>query len=294
MFGYVRPVLDRLSQEDRDCYRRAYCGLCHTLGRRYGLLARFTLSYDLTFLALLYAGAGGTEVCTCRCPAHPLRTPGQCLRGAAMDRTADASIILTWYKLCDDVDDHGPVTGLPYRLVRLLFRRAHRKAAAALPELDAKAAENMARLAILEGERSPKLDRVADTFAGILAAASEACGGDENRRRAMEQLLYHLGRWIYLADAWDDLKKDRKKHRYNALDARFEGRAEEERDYVETTMTHSARLAGAAAELLDLGPQRAAIENVLYTGLPAVQCAVLEGRWKEVQKQGRKIHERSV
>lgn len=291
MFGYVRPALDGLSEEDRGCYRQAYCGLCHALGRRHGWLTRFTLSYDLTFLALLYASEAGTECCSRRCPAHPLRAPAQCFCGEAMDRAADASVILTWYKLCDDVADHGPVTGLPYRLVRLLFRRAYRRAAAALPELDARAAENMARLAALERERSPQLDRVADTFAGILAAA--AWGGDD-RRRAMEQLLYHLGRWIYLADAWDDLKKDKKKRRYNPLDARFEGRAEEERDYVETTMTHSVRLAGAAAELLDLGPQQAAIENVLYTGLPTVQRAVLEGRWKEAQKQGRKIHERSV
>ena len=293
MFGYVRPALDGLSEEDRGCYRQAYCGLCHALGRRHGWMARFTLSYDLTFLALLYAGEAGAERCSRRCPAHPLRAPAQCFCGEALDRAADASVILTWYKLCDDVADHGPISGLPYHATRLLFRRAYCRAAEALPELDARAAENMARLAVLERERSPQLDRVADTFAGILAAAGKT-GGDEKRHRVMEQLLYHLGRWVYLADAWDDLEKDRKKDRYNPLNARFAGHASEERDYVETTMTHSIRLAGAAAELLDLGPQRAAIENVLYTGLPTVQRAVLEGRWKEVQKQGRKIHERSV
>ena len=34
-------------------YRGIYCTLCRRLGRRYGLHARMTLSYDLTFLALL-------------------------------------------------------------------------------------------------------------------------------------------------------------------------------------------------------------------------------------------------
>ena len=135
---------------------------------------------------------------------------------------------------------------------------------------------------------------MADTFASILAAAAEDCGGDEPRRRAMGQLLYHLGRWVYLVDAWDDLAEDEKKHRYNPLDARFDGRAREERVYVETTMLHSARLVAAAANLIEFGPWRPVIENVVYSGLPAVQSAVLDGRWRELQKQGRAAHERSV
>lgn len=293
MFGYVRSVTDKLSTEDRDRYKQAYCGLCHVLGRRHGWLARLTLSYDLTLLALLYAGGGPTDTCACRCPIHLLRRPRPCLCGEAMTRAADASVILTWYKLCDDVEDHGPLSGLPYRLLRLFFQRAHGRAAQALPGLEQRAQENMARLSVLEQEQSPRLDRVADTFAGILAAAGP-CGYDSARDRAMEQLLYHIGRWIYIADAWDDLERDRKKHCYNPLDARFSGGAAGERDYVETTMTHSVRLACAAADLIDLGPWRAVIENILELGLPAVQRAVLNGTWKEVQKQGRRMHERSV
>ena len=53
MFGYVRPPLEVLSQEEADRFRRMYCGLCHTLGERYGLAARFILNYDFTYLAML-------------------------------------------------------------------------------------------------------------------------------------------------------------------------------------------------------------------------------------------------
>lgn len=59
MFGYVRPAADRLTQEQTDLFRSAYCGLCRTLGRRYGLPARMILNYDLAFLAILLAGGGG-------------------------------------------------------------------------------------------------------------------------------------------------------------------------------------------------------------------------------------------
>ena len=294
MFGYVRPVLNELTQGQKDSYQSAYCGLCHALGRRHGWLARFTLNYDFTLLALLHYGCSGSDAVECRrCPAHPFRKKKSCLCGEPLEAAADESMILIWHKLSDDVADGNLITGLPARLLRFLLRKAYRRAAEARPEFDAGVRREMERLNRLEGERSPQLDRVADTFAKILAAASADCA-EPAHRRAMEQLLYHLGRWVYLVDAWDDLNEDRKAGRYNPLDARFSGNAREERDYVETTMTHSVRLICSAFNLLEFGPWQPVIENVLYRGLPGVQSAVLDGRWKEVKKQRRQTHERSV
>ena len=295
MFGYVRPVLNQLDEGQRDAYQSAYCGLCHTLGRRHGFLARFTLQYDFTFLAILLAAGESPDRTLCRrCPAHPLRKPRVCLSGERMDAAADQSVILTYYKLCDDVDDRGAVTGLPYRFVRRLFRRAYRRAAGARPEFDAQVRESLGRLRQLEEDRSPELDRAADAFARILASASAAYPEGSLMRRALGELLYHLGRWIYLMDAWDDLEEDKRHARYNPLDARFQGRAPEEKEYLNTTAVHSVRLAGAAANLMELGSWTPVVENVLYLGLPAVQSAVLDGSWKEMRKTRRRPHERSL
>ena len=53
MFGYIMPSFSTLSQEQKDRFRAAYCGLCKVLRQRYGLTGSATLSYDLTFLAIL-------------------------------------------------------------------------------------------------------------------------------------------------------------------------------------------------------------------------------------------------
>ena len=294
MFGYVRPVLARLSPEQQDAYQGAYCGLCHALGRRHGWLARLTLQYDFTFLAILLTAGEGGGRCECRrCPVHPLRKPRVCASGARMDAAADQSIILTWHKLSDDVDDHSFFTGLPYRFVRLLFRRAYGRAAQAQSGFDAQVREGLARLRELEEANSPQMDQAADAFANILACAARAAS-QERTRRVLEQLLYHLGRWVYLMDAWDDLDDDVKQGRYNPLDARFQGQARENRDYLGTTATHSLRLMGSALELLELGEWTPIVENIVYLGLPAVQSAVLDGRWKEMRDIRRKPHERSL
>ena len=53
MFGYVITNCKTLSEEERARFRAMYCGMCHTLKKRYGNLSRFTLSYDMTFLAMV-------------------------------------------------------------------------------------------------------------------------------------------------------------------------------------------------------------------------------------------------
>ena len=116
MFGYILADPQHMTDEEYLRYRGAYCGLCHALGERHGWLARFTLQYDFTFLAiLLAAGEQGDRPSCRRCPAHPWRKPRACLAGKRLYDAADESIILFYHKLSDDVSDHGLITGLPYR-----------------------------------------------------------------------------------------------------------------------------------------------------------------------------------
>ena len=290
MFGYVRPALSLLPQEEKDRYQGAYCGLCHAMGKRHGFLARFTLSYDFAFLAILFSGNEQGEWCRRRCPAHPLKKKRSCLCSPGLDAAADASMILTWHKLRDDVTDHGWLRGLPARLLSLLLRRPYRKAQAARPEFAHQVEEQLVKLRYLEEKRTPSIDRTADAFACVLEGAVPQ-DSENGRRRVLEQMLYHVGRWIYLVDAWDDLEEDREHGRYNPLIARFGDGVEQEKDYLATTMTHSLKLAVSAANLIDFGQWGTVVNNMLYQGLPAVQEAVLSGRWKELQKKRREIHE---
>lgn len=116
MFGYVRPVRCQLSPEERQAYDSVYCGLCHALARRYGPAWTFSLSYDLTFLALLLAALdGGAVVRQKRCLAHPLRGRPVLMRQRALQYAADASVLLTDHQARDHVRDEsgGAALGRP-------------------------------------------------------------------------------------------------------------------------------------------------------------------------------------
>lgn len=276
MFGYVRPLRGALSPEDWAAYQETYCGLCHCLKRRCGFSARFTLNYDFVFLALLLEEGERQSAVTRRCAAHPVKGRPCMEPDPALELCARKSVVLAYYKLLDSVRDEGFWRGLGARCAALLLKRAYRSASREQREFDAHVRACLDRLAALEAANSPKLDQAADAFARLLAGAAPAAEARVDRPR--RQLLYHLGRWIYLVDAVDDCKEDVARGRYNPIAARF-GQSPD-LDYLATTMTHSITLAQSAFQLLPRTCRSALLENILYLGLPNVQRLVLSGEWE--------------
>ena len=177
MFGYVRAVTSVLSPEDAQRYEAVYCGLCRTLGNRYGKTAQLILNYDFVFLALLLAKpeGEGTFPC-CPCPVHPWRKKTCWLGSPALDEAADATVILTWWKLQDAIRDGGLWERGKSRAAALALRRHYRTAAARRPAFDHTVQTCLEELHQLEVANTPSLDQPADTFARILQAAGAETG----------------------------------------------------------------------------------------------------------------------
>lgn len=292
MFGYIRPVKSELKVREYEQYRSCYCALCHALGENYGATARFILNYDFVFLAmLLWEQDMPLEYCSRKCPVCPFKKQRCCRYGESLSTCAGYSVILSWWQLCDSVDDESFIKGLKYRGAKLMLRHAYRKAAEKHRDFDEKTRSGLAALRTLENSRDTSLDSAADCFAGILESAS---GGaeDESARRALSQLLYHVGRWIYIVDACDDLENDLKAGRFNPIARRFGLDApvlsDEVKSYISTTLFHSRNLAGTAFELLPETPWADIVRNVICLGMPAVGAAVMDGRWKSIRNRDKK------
>jgi len=278
MFGYVRPAGE--TEADRAHFAAAYCGLCRALGARYGQAARCLLSYDLAFLAVLLWPPGPLpEPERRRCVAHPIGRQAYYPGNPALALAADYTVILSWHQLADKLSDPGGGKWR-YRAGTAAVRRAYGKARAAQPAFDALVRAQLDRLHALERANCPRLDEPADAFAAILSAAA-AEASDPRQRRVLAQLLYHLGRWIYLVDADDDLAEDFASGGYNPLIGRFgltEGRLDGgARSELASTLDHSIHLMAAAYELGDFGPWSGLVRSTVYEGLFSVGGAVLEG-----------------
>ena len=285
MFGYVRPVKPELKVREWEAYNAVYCGLCHTLGRRYGFIPRFFLNFDFVFLAMLLLPPEERPVTERRrCFICPHRKKCVHVAQEGLDIAADESVILTYHQLRDGVNDNGFWKGVAARSLSVLLRPAYHKAAGYRPEFDRTVRENLERLARLEREKCDSLDLPADTFAGILAEAAPQTG-EEGKDRAVRQLLYHVGRWIYLVDARDDLQMDRLEGHYNPMPLRWPDGPEAHEQELRHTLEGSLDLAISAFNLMELGCWEPILGNILCVGLPAVEEAVFRGVWKKKNRK---------
>ncbi|WP_295585256.1 DUF5685 family protein [uncultured Oscillibacter sp.] len=298
MYGYVRPPLELLDETGRQQFQQAYCGLCHTLGTRYGSAARFILNYDFTYLAILLSDPGEGTVLRRRCIASPHKARPYLQSSAPMELAADESVILAYWQLRDGVSDHDWLHGAKYRAASALLEPAYHHAARLCPSFDTAVQKQLSILSRLEQEQCASMDQAADAFAVLLERGADQV---ENavQRRVLGQMLYHLGRWIYLVDAADDLKKDARSGNYNPVALRFGLQngtwTPESRRIFAQSLDHSVRMIATAYELWDFGRWSPVLEATIYSGLFQVGKAVLDGTFhpktRGIDRKRRKVEE---
>ncbi len=95
MFGYIIVHKPELKVREYETYKASYCGLCRSLKKRHGRIGQMTLSYDMTFLALLLTGLYEPETITgCeRCIAHPVNRH-HFRQNQYFDYAADMNVLL--------------------------------------------------------------------------------------------------------------------------------------------------------------------------------------------------------
>lgn len=297
MFGYVRPYKPELLVREYSQYKAVYCQLCRVLGDEYGIMARFALSYDCAFYAMLALSVGGEQVeeRRGRCVCNPMKActylPGP---GESYKKAAALCVLLTYHKLRDDCEDEGFFSSLGSRLLLPLVSRRAKKAAGRYPGIARTVEETMESQRAAESEGAG-IDRCAEPTANLLRELfGELAGCDGRQRPALESFGYFLGRWVYLMDAADDLVEDMRDGSFNPFVKRLglEGKKElsqEERKAADEACNEAlnataARL-GQALNLIDLGQFGPIIENVAQKGLPEVQREILFLHIKEKSRR---------
>jgi len=283
MFGYIRPMQGELKVRELERFKACYCGLCHSLGKKYGTASRFILRYELVFLAmLLWDEDVPVDIKRKRCIASPCVRKRYCANNAALDTCAGYSVILTWWKLKDTITDEPFMRSIPFRMLKLILTRAYKKAARELPGFDGRVNDEIAVLSEFESNPEKSLDSAADRFARILSATAPD-SIPEQKRRPIIELLYHLGRWIYIIDACDDYQNDVKSGRCNPIAALYPPEygklSETSAQRLKTTLTHSNNLLCLAFELLPENIWSQTVGNIIYLGMPDACSSVFEGTW---------------
>ena len=292
MGGYVRPLVPQLKVMEYEMYRAVYCGLCRAMGRVTGQASRMTLSYDFTLLAMVRMILEGTvpEFEQFRCAAHPLKKRTYVRENGVLDYAAAMSAVLAYLKNRDDfADEHGAKKARAV-LAELPLRGMQARGARILPEeASGEILSRMARLSELEKAGCPSVDETAEVFGDVLAYVF-ALGLDGESAETAAVIGRHIGRFVYVCDAADDLAGDIRAGRYNPLAAGWGNLAVTEdgmmtdlvRGSLEVSLPLDLEGLGRAADRLNAAhPLTPIVRNLVYLGLPASMRRVLYGKEPE-------------
>ncbi len=272
MFGYVKPVRGELLVREDEFYRAAYCGVCRSMKKHTGGLSRVTLNYDSVLLAMvrmLYIPDKEFGVEKCRCILHPAKKRAMLKENEAIEYTARAFAVLTYYKMQDDLHDERALKKLAVNLLRPIASSAKKRAE--MTEISNICAEKLSQIAKLEEARECSVDKSGALF-GELLGEIFAFGLPESDRLVPYRFGYHLGRFILAADAAEDYERDRECGSYNPYVLMYEGRelTDENKASIKCALTLECKSIEAAANLLPYG-SRSTIENIInniiYLGL---------------------------
>lgn len=296
MLGYVVSYKPEMKVREAEMYKGYYCGVCKSIGRRYGQLPRMVLSYDAALLAIaiecIFAENEPFE--KEGCIINPFKKK-IIVKNHAVDYAADAMLLLAWYKLLDDIEDENKMSA---KAITAAMKGLYGQLSRKQPNLDKIIKENLEQLSTLEKDRCKSLDQAAEPFsrlmAGLLVEGVEYVLRENNlsgegfsvEKKVLENVGYHLGKWIYIIDAYDDIQENTVDGAYNPLIERFEYCSEKEnweqfkeriKDDVERNLTMYLAHMAQAFQLLDIKKNKGILENIVYIGLLKKTTDVLNG-----------------
>ena len=282
MFGYVKPYVPELKIIENQYYRATYCGLCRAMRDETGLISRMTLSYDITFLALIRL-ALLPEVPSFekkRCFVHWVKKKTVMKKCVSLVYSAHIGTLLTYHKICDDVSDEKGVKRLKAKILRLVFLSSYKKAKKGYEELDELIKTKLRELHVLEKEKIRSADRPATIFGELMASVSSYGIENEENRLIASTIGKATGKFIYISDALDDIDEDRKKNGYNPFILLFDGAEldEEKKLDIEGAIKGILKKGADALDLAPLDGRRdleGLIRNIITLGMPRISEAIL-------------------
>ena len=213
MFGYLNIQKDLLDSGQQGLWQTFMCGLCLSTKRQIGNLPRLFVNNDVNTFNVLFHSVTGkdVEITSARCAAHPLKKRSLLVTDEITDKLAVANVILTRWNLYDDVVDGGSVKK---RMALSALSSAYGKTKKMWEQLDEEIKRDYDALRNEEQSNCTSIDRATHHFALLSEHFCKLALG-EAANEYVTTLCYNLGRWIYLADALDDIDKDIEQGNYN-------------------------------------------------------------------------------
>ena len=205
MFGYVKVHKPELKIKEYEQYKSVYCTLCKRIGKSYGHFIRMTLNYDFAFLSMLMLSVNNSTVSfeAGKCVYNPFKKCNYTVcDNDVYEFVGEASVIMLYFKLIDDIRDKNAVRSVPSKIMKALIKGKYKKACLHYPAInDIIQDMNDKQIAAEKGEFN--IDSASEPTANALGRICELAV-NEDKKRIMYRIGYCVCKCIYLIDALDD------------------------------------------------------------------------------------------
>ncbi len=258
MFGRVIVNKSELKFKEFDIYRAFYCGICRALKKK-GYFSSLCLNYDMTFLAMLLNSLYDSENHTCKkgCICHGCKKHVE-TTDEYSSFVADMTILLAYYKCRDDWQDDKNVIKLLYSFyLKPKFKVIEKKHPGKCEKIKNCLVE------LSKKEKVASLEECANLFGTILGEVFTP--NDDMWKRTLFEMGFFLGKFIYIADARDDIEEDIKKNRPNPLKGMYN--TPEFKKECEILLNMMATECAMRFEKLPLVDNIEIMRNIIYSGI---------------------------
>lgn len=277
MFGYITPLKDELKVRDFETFKHYYCGLCMAIKNNFGNIPRIGLSYDTTFFAVLLDGLSIEDSTTFLTPCikHPLNKRECIKNNNALSYATDLNMALIYYKVLDDTLDDKHIKSIALSKILSPYKKkiTNRK-------LENSIKDNLDYLHVLEDNKNfTSIDEISDPFSKIIAEILRDCPFELNEdskllRDNLYRFGYAFGKWIYLMDALDDLKKDFTNDSFNPIyevyykdNLSIDEFIMQIKEPIDTTILYNGAICSEILQDLPLKRNKDLLKNIINLGL---------------------------
>lgn len=258
MFGFVRPYMPDLLEEEKKRYRAVYCGLCRALNDRYGLAGRMGLNYDMTFLAMMLNALYEPEEREKEafCPPHPVKKHLE-ISTQFSSYAADMTVALAYYKALDDWEDERKTSG---RMYSGMLKKHYQSVADKWPRQCGEIESSIQAIHEVEKDENAQPEQAADWSGRMLGSVFAV--KEDFFQPSMAAFGYSLGKFIYMMDAAVDYEQDEKKKCFNPLRG-MNVTPEEAGELLRQPLGQASRIFEELPLIRDVNIMR----NILYSGV---------------------------
>ncbi len=285
MFGYVRVNKPEMKVKEYETYRGIYCSVCRAMRKNFGVLSTLTLSYDITFLALMRLSFSGMIPAFRggRCPYNPSKKCNYCQNcDGELKYAAAVSMMLFYFKIKDNIEDGSFFRRLLMYLILPYASLKYRKAKKLYGEIACIIEENMKNQSLTEKADCYSTDMAAHNSADALGKILAYGLNDETGN--IYRFGYATGKWVYLCDALDDTEKDIRKNNYNVFVKKYSLTSapdEETKGEIRKSLNMSLAMISEAYESTENNTLRPIVENIIYEGTENIMNNILKGKEKD-------------